>query len=777
MIRRLSGLLSLLVFPAALAAQTTVHGTVVDQQTGAPIVGATVVVTGTTTSATTNEAGAFSLSSSGGISSVTASRSGYSSAAAVVTDPNEPLRIRLSPVPVKLTGIEVAAERPTSAVSTLTKSDLDRATGLSLENSINTVPGVLMQSRTPWGGARITIRGYYPSTSGNSPNSNGLGYQVFLNDIPVTDATGTTVLDDVDYSTLGRVEVIKGPSSSRYGSAIGGAVIMTTERPAPNQTRFGQQLLAGTDGLLRSNTSLQSANITSAISLDYGYQKYNSFRPHSASHKKYVRASGDFDVGDRQILSTYFAYTNSREQLAGEIDSTAFYARDPQSNPLYLANDSHIDLISTLGGVTDHYQLSDKFSNQTTLFGSSRASNQPFAHGFTDVNQFNVGARSEFGYDAQAGSVGVTGSLGALVQRSNLTQNGVFIIPAPPFVERPTDQENWATALSVYTEWHFALANQVTVTAGASLNKNVFAIRNMLDNNQLYDTTQVMKRSFRAVVTPRIAITKGLGNHGSLYAGVSTGYTPPLLSNTVASDGSVDLTLKPERAVQYEVGAQGSSADNRLSAQVSLYDVENTDKLVSETANAVTFTTNAGKQRNKGVEASLSYKLVDNGNRSLSLVQPWITYSYTRATFVDFRSDNNGNSSTVDFSGNAVPRVPPNVVAIGLDAATNTGVYLNGTFQYVDKVPVTFDNSTYVRSYHLLGAKIGYQARVASHWMLNVFGGGDNLLGSTYYSFLFVGPNYSGLAQDADGGRGDGYIIPGPYKAQLYANGTLRYVF
>ena len=52
-----------------------------------------------------------------------------------------------------------------------------------------------------WGGARITLRGYYPSTSGNSPSANGLGYQVFLNDIPITDATGATVLDDIDYST------------------------------------------------------------------------------------------------------------------------------------------------------------------------------------------------------------------------------------------------------------------------------------------------------------------------------------------------------------------------------------------------------------------------------------------------------------------------------------------------------------------------------------------------------------------------------------------------
>ncbi len=777
MVRRLCASF-LLFLPLSLHAQVAVHGTVVDQQTGAPISGATVVVTGSATGVTTNDAGTFTLTSLSSISSVTATSLGYLPATVTVTNPDQTISIRLAPTPVKLAGIEVSAQRPTSSVATLTKSDLDRASGLSLENSVNLVPGVLMQSRTPWGGARITIRGYYPSTSGNSPNSNGLGYQVFLNDIPVTDATGSTVLDDIDYSTLGRVEVIKGPSSSRYGSAIGGTVVLTTERPVPDQTSVGQQVLAGSDGLFRSNTNFQTATNTSSIELNYGHQEYSSFRPHSASTKDYVRASGDFDVGDNQILSTYFSYTNSREQLAGEIDSAAFYDREAQSNPAYLANDSHINLQGVLAGVTDHYHFSDLFSNQTTLFVGGHVSNQPFAHGFTDVNQFNVGARSEFDYDGQAGNVGITGSLGTIVQRSNLTSNGVFIIPAPPYVERPTDQENYATAVSVYSEWSFSFADQLTLTAGASLNDNTFAIHNVLgSNNQLFDTTRVQERAFKAVVTPRVALTKGLGSHASVYAGVSTGFTPPLLSNTIANNGTVDLSLKPEKAVQYELGTQGSFMANRLDGQVSIYDVENTDKLVSETANSVTFTTNAGKQRNQGVEAALSYRLVDDKSKAVSRVQPWITYTYTRARFVDFKSDNNDNAGTVDFSGNAVPRVPPNVYAAGLDIGTSSGVYLNGSYQYVDRVPVTFDNSTYVRGYHLLAAKVGYEARVSPHWLLNVFAGGDNLTNSTYYSFLFVGPNYKGLAQAADGGTGDGYIIPGPYKATLYASGTLQYVF
>lgn len=774
---RLFSILLLLVMPAMVHAQASVHGTVVDQQTGTPIVGASVVITGTTVGAITNDAGGFNIITDRSVTSLTVTSAGYAAAEIPVTDASVPLRIRLTPSQTRLPGVQIVANKPTPSTAVLTQQDLNRASGLSLENSINTVPGVFMQSRTPWGGARITIRGYYPSTSGNSPNSNGLGYNVFLNDIPVTDASGATILDDIDYSTLGNVEVIKGPASSQYGSQIGGTVRFTTARPTPNETSLSQQLTSGSYGLLRSNTSFQTATNSSDLVLNYGHQTYDSFRQHSGSLKDYLSATGDYTVSDNQTLSAYFAYNRSFEELAGEIDSADFYARRPVSNAAYLANDSHIQITSFITGLTDNYRLTDDITNKTTVFGTGRTYGQPFAHGFTDANQFTFGARSAFGYSGQWGVVDVTGTLGGMLERTNISTNGVFIVPAPPYPQRPTSQENYATIASLFTEWNFAMPSQFTLTVGASLNKNEFGIRNMLRSGQVFDSATTQVRSFDAVIAPRVALTRGFGSSASVYASVSSGYTPPLLSNTIDNTGAVDLSLKPERAVQYEVGAQGSLFANRLNGQVSLFDVENTDKLISQTANSITYTTNAGKQRDRGAEASLSYLVIDDPTQLVSLVRPWASYTYNDSRFIDFKSDNNNTAATVDFSDRAVPRVPRNMFNSGLDLTSNQGIYLNSTYQYVDKVPVTFDNSTYVKSYDLLGAKIGYKTKMDRHWSLDASLGGDNLLGSTYYSFLFVGPNYAGLAQAPDGGHGDGYIIPGPYKATVYGNLTLRYTF
>lgn len=770
----------LLAAPIILYAQTTVTGTVVDQQTQKPLANVTVTVSGTKSNTATDESGKFALTYDGEITSLTITCIGYNAKKVSVTNPGNPLFIRLVPSQTELPGIQVVGSNQllkSQSVGILTRPDLERSSGLRLESAINTIPGVFMQSRTPWGGQRVTIRGYYPSTSGNSPNFNGLGYQVFLNNIPITDAAGTTIMDDIDFSSLGKVEVIKGPASSKYGSFIGGTLNLETTRPAPDQTSLEQQFVGGSYGLFRSNTTVQSAGTNSNVWVNYGNQSYNSFRPHSASKKDFIRVNGDFQVGSNQSISTYFAYTHSFEDLAGEIDKPEFYNREPVSNGAYLANNSHVEINNFVLGVTDDYHIGEHFNNKTTVFGSGFSSNQPFAHGVSNANQFNFGARTAFDYVTHINNIGVNGTLGGMFQRSDISSDGVFIVPIPSHPQIPNDHKNFAENYYAFTEWSFSLPNQITITAGASLNKNVFGIRNMLKNGQVNDTTQLMKKSFKPVLAPRISISKVFADHISVYASVSSGYTPPLLSSATASDGSVDLGLKPERAVQYEIGTKGNLFHQRLSYQLALFDLENYDKLVSVTSNSITRTTNAGKQRNKGLELSLSYLAINNRNQVLSRLRPWISYTYSDFKYVDFKSNNNNNATTVDYSGNAVARVPHNTIDAGLDVETNVGLYLNGTYRYVDRVPVTFDNSTYVKSYDLLGMKIGYKQHLGSHFLLNVSAGGNNLLGSTYYTFLFIGPNINGLAQPKDGGTGDGYIIPGPYKATVYGNVTLKYIF
>ncbi|HEY7878201.1 MAG TPA: carboxypeptidase-like regulatory domain-containing protein, partial [Gemmatimonadaceae bacterium] len=111
--KRLLSIVLLVAVPVVLRAQASIHGTVVEQQTGTPIAGALVVVTGTKTSAVTNDAGAFSLTADHPITSVTVASAGYVTKDVAVTNASEALHIRLTLSQTKLPGVQVIADKPT----------------------------------------------------------------------------------------------------------------------------------------------------------------------------------------------------------------------------------------------------------------------------------------------------------------------------------------------------------------------------------------------------------------------------------------------------------------------------------------------------------------------------------------------------------------------------------------------------------------------------------------------------------------------------------------
>jgi len=774
----------LLIFIATLSflpafGQQRINGRIFNARTKQPIEGANVTF-GMKKGTTTNTNGHFSIPCVSPIR-ITISHIGYRTSSKTIHNCTDFVRIPLTPLSYSLQKISVTGQadiKEATSVGTIDKADLNKQSGLRLGDALNTIPGVDMQSRSPWGGQRITIRGYYPN-AGNNTNFNGLGYQLFINNVPVTDASGTTIMDDIDFSNLGRVEVIKGPSPL-YGNEIAGTVTLFSQRPVKTGTSVSEQLIGGSYGLFRDNTAVMTKSNKTDLRIDYGNQSYDGFRPHDASNKNYVSVNGHYHVSDKQMISAYFSYNKSKEQLAGEIDSTAFYSRKAVSNDDYVANNSKVDIESFRAGITSEHNFNSYLSNKTTVFATGHTLDQNFAHGFSYHNNLNFGARTAFMYQQQFENVGINGRLGAFVQKSDESVNSVFIPPFihPPFTpstqpQFPTDDQNYALNYNIFTKWKLSLPRNFQISFGGVLNFNKFGIRDMLHNGTLYAGSSTKSKTFDPTFSPTVSVLKSFNDKRSVYASMSTGKTPPLLSDIIAGDGSVNDQLKPELGVQYEIGTKGELLNDRFSYKLAIFDLEIKDRLAIQHKNGVNYTTNVGKQQNKGFELSLGYNVIENREAPVSLLKLWLSYTYSDFTYKDFKvytENTSGNDSTAaDFSGNSVAGVAPNMFNLGLDVQTTPGFYLHAKYKYVDKTPITFDNKHDARAYNLLTARIGYQKEFGKHFNLDAFVGSDNLTGSTYYNFLFVGQNISSL--------GDGYILPAPYKATFYGGATLQYRF
>jgi iron complex outermembrane receptor protein len=678
-------------------------------------------------------------------------------------------------IPKTLDSVKIVASREAPeltepmAITSLSRTEITRRSGLFLDEVLNFTPGLRMERRTMGGGQRITIRGY-----GNRTNFDGSGYKAYLNDIPITDAEGVTVLDDIDAGTLGRVDVIRGPASTMYGAGIGGVVHLYTLRPELRGTTATQEVTAGADGLQRYDTRLASLSAASTLLLNYGHQDYDSYHLHSASTKDHATFVGDFRPSERRTISTSLTYAHSYDQRAGQLDSAQFFNKENVGEAPYLNNDGHNDLESLRAGVTHRIQFNNRIENATTGYFTGVTREDVFAVGLSPKSSQSFGARTLF-TTRFAPSLGpIVGNTGGEFQKTNAFAKSYalsnLVVGAPR-----TDLETATSQASLFSQWDLGLPSAFTLSVGGSVNFIEYAIRDRLANAANPTHADLSGRQvYDPVVTPRVSLRKGFGDDVSVWASVSQGYTPSTTGDAViAATGEANTGLKPERGTQYEIGPSGLVLDNRLMYQLALFDLRISDKLTSQSVfdnggtQLYAYTVNAGDQSNKGAELSLAYSVINDRQSALSTLRPFVTYAYSDFTFTDFKSNNNNNGGTVDYTGNQVPGVPKNVYTVGLDAAARMGLYGNATVEHVDAMPITNDNVHDAPAYSVLNAKLGVRRDVGRGLSLDVFAGGMNLTGSLYYTMVFLNGNYSGASPKV--------FLPGAPDARYYGGVKLSY--
>jgi len=767
---------AIVIFSGAAFAQAPVRGKVVDSYTLQPITGASISGAGNTGTITDSK-GIFSLPASGADATITVSNTGYIPQTLSLTDPGKLLVIQLTPSNKDLPEVVVSSSASNkkglevpNAISILSPQDFQRTSGVQLYQSMNNLPGIRMEQRTPAAGARILMRGY-----GGASNSFNTGIKMYLNDIPLTDADGTTILDDIDYTMLDKAEIIKGPSSSLYGAGIGGVVNFHSSKAPAGMQSLSQRVTVGSFGLLRSNTSYQSSGANANFLVNYGHQVYDGYQPHDRSVKDYLVMSGDFFVNEKSTISAYASFSNARDELAGELDSLHFFTNTQWVDPAYLANYASINTQSFRFGFGHDYKITAHFSNKTTVFGSGTIIDQPFASGVNKSDKLKFGGRSVFAADTRLGDHTVLNiQFGGeylknynFVKRYNLVGDSLGALSS--------DQEVQPQMYSVFAQADIKFASRTTLTLGASENFTEYFVKDMRlsgANGRNYSKAGYYLR-FTPAFTPRIGINQLITNDISVYANLSKGYAPPLTSDIVITAlNLVQTDLKPEEATSYEIGSKGRLFKKRLSYELAVYTMDIKNKFVvpsyyvpGSTITTYTKTVNAGKARHRGAELSLNYAYDLPAGNFISLIRPFASYTYTDARYTDFKTASADGKVVKDSSGRVLSGVPYNVYSGGIDVESRMGFYINTTVQHSDGVSIYLDKTMSSPAYTLLNAKLGYRVVLARHYGIDVSGGNDNITDVRYPSMIFL--NRAGNANA---------YLPGAPKA-WYGTLGFKYIF
>src|SRR5690606_16917925 len=185
-----------------------------------------------------------------------------------------------------------------AAVDAVRRPAAERARpGLGLDEAFRGTAGVQVDNRYSFAlGNRLSVRGF-----GARSQFGVRGVRVVIDGIPATLPDGQTTLDHVDPSEIGRVEVVRGPSSSLYGNAAGGVVQLESLPPpsVPFRQEFGA--LRGSDRLLRLSGTTSGRAGRSSYRFTVPRLGDDGYREYASSENAYLNGHFGYERGEDEF--------------------------------------------------------------------------------------------------------------------------------------------------------------------------------------------------------------------------------------------------------------------------------------------------------------------------------------------------------------------------------------------------------------------------------------------------------------------------------------------
>lgn len=213
------------------------------------------------------------------------------------------------------------------------------------------------------------------------------------------------------------------------------------------------------------------------------------------------------------------------------------------------------------------------------------------------------------------------------------------------------------------------------------------------------------------------------------YVNLSTSFETPTtteLRNRPGASGGFNEGLKPQRAVNYEIGARGQPVPH-VSYSVALFLGRITDAIVQfQEIGGSAFFQNAGKTHNDGAEIGLSLTPVS-----------WLTlngaYTYSHFRFADYKVVSGAAIDTLD--GNRLPGVLEHFWRFGLRSSFEPGFFVDADHTISSSVVADDANNVFVDAWgaRVTNLRVGWSGE-AGTMQLVPFVGINNLWNRRYIS-------------------------------------------
>ncbi|MEO9052922.1 MAG: TonB-dependent receptor [Ginsengibacter sp.] len=601
--------------------QTKITGSIINSVTNEALQEVTIQGLKTSINTISDENGHFSLS--GKTDSLLISSTGYYSVKIPVTAKR--MIISLTPSFANLNAVVVSGNREVQkrtevpvAIDVISKTQINDTKATRLDMLVNKIPGVFM----------VDLGNEQHSMSVRQPLGTKNLFLYLEDGIPIRTVGdfNHNALIEINQASLQRIEVIKGPSSSLYGSeAVGGALNFITQSPSPFLS--GKvQAEAGTRGYKRTDFSISNTYKKLGIYIGGYYANQNQIKKeHNDFNKTAITLRADYAFNDKTKLVTVADYIKYKTDQTGGLDSTHFYNKDYTS--FYRFTYRKVNAFRLRSTLSKKWNESNH-TNITLFYRNTSIGQNPFYY-IVNIGGNPLKAKGQINDDA-------FNSYGSVIQHSkkfsaiNLTWiSGVSVDYSPAtylaqyinidkdadgayYQYQPTDSilTDYRVDLlnsAAYTQLEFSPIPKLRIVAAARYDRLDFQFNNHLQPGA-YTGAPDASNHF-GHFTPKIGFTYEFRKNKGMYVNYSVGFAPPNISDLYI--GIQVPSLKPSSYNNYEVGGWFAFAENKGYAEASLYILDGKNEILStRLANGSYQNENAGVTSHKGIELNIKYAFI-----------------------------------------------------------------------------------------------------------------------------------------------------------------------